>query len=417
MQLSATRSLTYKLRTLLQKIQLLGLSDESDEYLIQIIRLLNTVTLVTIGFGLGYIIISLFSVQFTFSLVVLCNSILVSIVFLLNHKKKFIASRLYFLVLVNLGLATNCFILGRESGIHFFYVVSASLPFIFFKHSELKFIIPSVSLSLVFFIIFQFDLIAYSYFQNLANQELIYNVSLISTFCWTLFNFYYIAHRNHNSLVAINEKNSTIKNALAQKSILLNEVHHRVKNNLQIIISLLYLQSQKTDDNKIKQMFEDFSHRLRSISSVHELLYSTNDFSKITVKTYIEKLIDDIQVAQQNNEISTSIDCDIEDISISLEDGIPLGLIVNEIVTNSLKYGIVNNSVNIKIQLTEKNGLIDIVLQDSGRGFDYNEQLNNSKSLGLFLVNGLAEQIGGEITTDISDKGSIYHIRFEHRAA
>ncbi|UKN00335.1 sensor histidine kinase [Paracrocinitomix mangrovi] len=401
------------MKTFLNKIQHLGISDETDQGLVQIIKLLNSITLVTIGFGILYFFISLGIAQYSMTYIVIINSILISGVFIFNNKKYYKTSRLYFLSLVNIGLALNCVFFGKESGIHFFYLVSASLPFIFFRNSELKLIVISVLMPTTFFVLIQFNAFPTNYIQHIDNLQLIFNMSMISSFVWTIINFYIVAQKNHKSMVEINDKNLEINNALDQKSILLQEVHHRVKNNLQIIISLLNLQSVKTEDEKTKQLLEESSNRIRSISSVHELLYSTKDFSNISAKTYIEHLIENIELSQLNKEVSTAINYHIEDVSLSLEKGIPLGLIINEIVTNSLKHAVVENAVNIDIQLNSNNNSIDVLIKDSGKGFDFESQLQNDHSLGLFLIKTIIEQIDGNLDTDISEKGTQYHIQFE----
>lgn len=391
----------------------MGTLDAGDERLKESIRLLNVVTLVTICFGLIYMVISLFINQLFFVSVLALNTFLVSIVFLLNKKGLYVTSRLYFLTLVNIGLLTNCYLFGKESGIHFFYLVSASVPFIFFSIKEFRLILATSLLSVIMFVIVQTSLV-HSHFVLSAQQlDFLYNSSILSAFIWTTYNFYFIGKRNSKAVEVIREQNDTISNTLKQKEVLLQEVHHRVKNNLQIVISLLNLQASTLQDETARSKFRESGSRIRSISTVHELLYATKDLSSIPIKDYIENLIKNLASTFSGPKLIIQYKLDVEDIQISMENAVPLGLIINEIFTNSMKHAAVDNKVNLTLDISKKYDKITVIATDQGNGFDFEEQLNKDKSIGLLLISELAEQINGQLERNITSEGTKYILSFE----
>lgn len=260
----------------------------------------------------------------------------------------------------------------------------------------------------------QFDFISPIVLLENEKIKLIFHLSLISSFAWTLYNFYYISKKNNNAVVKINKQNRIIKNTLKQKEILLQEVHHRVKNNLQIVVSLINLQSTKIENEDIKVIFNENARRIRSIASVHELLYSTKDFANVSAKDYVEQLIEAIKASQSNPNLSAIINHEIKDIKISLDKAIPLGLIVNEIITNSIKHSAIQNKVQINVNLQKNENKIEVEAHDNGKGFDYEKELNNDKSIGLFLITELTNQIDGVLSYDIGERGTKYKISFKN---
>lgn len=391
----------------------MGALNTGDERLKESIKLLNVVTLVTICFGLIYMVISLFINQLFFVSVLALNTFLVSIVFVLNKQGLYVTSRLYFLTLVNIGLFTNCYLFGKESGIHFFYMVSASVPFIFFRIKEFKLILATSLLSVIMFILVQTSLVHSHFSLSSEHLNLLYNSSVLSAFVWTTYNFYFIGKRNNRAMAVINQQNETISNTLKQKEILLQEVHHRVKNNLQIVISLLNLQESTVEDESARSKFRESGGRIRSISAVHELLYSTKDFSCISIKDYSENLIKNMVKTFSGPDLTIHYNMEVDDILISMENAVPLGLIINEIFTNSIKHSVVFNEVHLDLKISKKYDKITMEVSDKGNGFDFEEQLNKDKSIGLLLISELSDQIDGQLERKITSEGTKYILSFE----
>jgi PAS domain S-box-containing protein len=204
-----------------------------------------------------------------------------------------------------------------------------------------------------------------------------------------------------------------IKASLKEKEILLKEIHHRVKNNLQIISSLLNLQSEYIHDEESRELFNDSLNRIRSMALIHERLYQSENFSKINVQEYIKDITNYLLRTYKRNQRSVIINVEIENVSFSIESAIPLGLIINEVVSNSLKYAFTDRGsgiISIKMH-GGANGSFHLILKDDGVGMSESIDFRNTKSLGLQLVNSLVEQLDGQI--ELSRKeGTEYTIIF-----
>lgn len=204
-----------------------------------------------------------------------------------------------------------------------------------------------------------------------------------------------------------------IRASLHEKEVLLKEVHHRVKNNLQVINSILNLQADTIADEKVRDIFNDTRARIRSIALVHERLYQTKDLSNIDFGEYVDGLVSDLFRAFgiEGGRISYSLE--IKYSSIPIDKTVNCGLIINEIISNSLKYAFPDNrvgNIEIKLEKDEKN-FIHLWVGDDGIGLPSGFDYRKTDSLGLKLVNGLSSEIGGKI--DVETKmGTKFHIMF-----
>jgi two-component sensor histidine kinase/tetratricopeptide (TPR) repeat protein len=198
-----------------------------------------------------------------------------------------------------------------------------------------------------------------------------------------------------------------------EKETLLKEIHHRVKNNLQIIKSLIRLQNSAVEDEKMHAILLEFEQRVSSMALVHESLYKSDDLAKVNVGSYYEDLINDlIEAYNVKQEVEAEISIDIEDLG--LDTLVPLGLLTNEIISNSLKHGFDRNTNGI-IKVVLKNiedGRFQLLIGDNGKGFDFEKQRLNESSLGTELILALVEQLDGEYEFS-NDGGSYYQITFK----
>ncbi|MGC9516221.1 MAG: sensor histidine kinase [Methanomicrobiales archaeon] len=203
-----------------------------------------------------------------------------------------------------------------------------------------------------------------------------------------------------------------LKKVMSKNEMLLKEIHHRVKNNLQIISSILNLQSFYLTDKKSLEALTDCKNRVRSMGMVHEKLYQSGDFAKIEVKDYIESVALEIFKSYALNPEQIKVKMEIEDISLDINQSIAIGLIVNELLTNSIKYAFPQKKGNIEIKISKKgDDKISMLIQDDGIGFPADFELVKSETLGLQLVNNLVSQLDGEITLDRSS-GTKFIIEF-----
>ncbi len=207
-----------------------------------------------------------------------------------------------------------------------------------------------------------------------------------------------------------------LEKKLGEKEMLLKEVHHRVKNNLQTVSSLLSLQARAIEDAKINSIIKSSQNRVVSMAMVHEMLYKRDDYSsKIELKPYVRELVEYLIRSLKGNEHHIDTTLNIGDLKLSIDTVIPLGLIINETVTNALKYGIPGTTEGeILINLSKKGGnTYEMYLGDNGIGFPEDVNPQTSKSLGLKLIHNLSRQLKGTIARDTNTKGTYYQINFE----
>jgi PAS domain S-box-containing protein len=203
-----------------------------------------------------------------------------------------------------------------------------------------------------------------------------------------------------------------IKKSLKDKEILLKEIHHRVKNNLMIISSLLNLQSGYIKDTESQDIFKESQNRARSMALIHERLYQSTDQKKINFGDYIQTLSKELFRAYVADSRLIELDIDVEDIMLDINTTIPLGLILNELITNSLKHAFPEGtSGKVHVDLHLKDDHYEITVKDNGIGFPENIDYENTDTLGLKLVNSLTGQIDGEIDMEHGE-GTTFKIRF-----
>jgi two-component sensor histidine kinase len=212
-------------------------------------------------------------------------------------------------------------------------------------------------------------------------------------------------------------ESSTI--SLHEKEVLLKEIHHRVKNNLQVISSLLNLQSATITDPHSLEKFNESINRIRSMAMVHEKLYQGSDLSRIDMNEYIMSLVNYLNSVYNNAglEVKIVVNVDMKSPSFRIEEAVPCGLIINELVTNAFKYAFLKKKKgDLYIGFQErksgtqyKSYLLEV--RDDGSGLPDEIDVNNTPTLGLQLVSLLTDQIGGKLKVE-REKGTYFQIRF-----
>ncbi|MBT8382740.1 MAG: PAS domain S-box protein [Ignavibacteria bacterium] len=200
-----------------------------------------------------------------------------------------------------------------------------------------------------------------------------------------------------------------IQNSLREKEILLREVHHRVKNNLQTITSLLDLQAESIKDEGSRKAFKSSQSRIRSMALIHEGLYKSENLERIKAQEHIQHLIEYLRGTYQTNDANIEIKTNVENLYLNLDTAIPCGLIINELVSNSMKYAFRVIQRGVVIITLQKLGTENLTLKvaDNGTGIPNDVTLASTKSLGLQLVNFLTEQLNGKLKIDRTDGTAI----------
>lgn len=214
-----------------------------------------------------------------------------------------------------------------------------------------------------------------------------------------------------NNIVEIKHAEEKIKASLEEKELLLRELHHRVKNNLQIILSLINLQSNGIKDQKDLEIFRESQSRVKSMAIIHEKLYESTDFANVNFEEYIQSLVRYLISYYSADLIKVEIDVE-KDIVLNMDTSVPCGLIINELVTNSIKHGFEGkNSGKIYIKLQSDDGCLTLIVGDDGIGLPRGVDIENPQKLGLQLVKSLTDQLDGKIEFDGSN-GTEFTVQF-----
>ena len=214
------------------------------------------------------------------------------------------------------------------------------------------------------------------------------------------------------------EYEKQLEESIKEKEVLLKEVHHRVKNNMQVISSILNLQSSYISDETALDMLRESQDRIKSMSFVHESLYQSNTLSEVNFAEYIQNIARNLYHSYGRPGGGIGLEFALDDIYLNLDTSIPCGLIINEVVSNSLKYAFQGReSGTVKIHFSkESDGKLKLIVSDDGIGLPKNFDIENAESLGLQLVTTLITQIGGELEIDSSEvTGTSFNILFKEQ--
>jgi PAS domain S-box-containing protein len=214
-------------------------------------------------------------------------------------------------------------------------------------------------------------------------------------------------------ITAHKEAERQVRASLDEKETLLKEIHHRVKNNLQIVSSLISLQARHLSESAAEELFGEYQRRVRSIALVHEQLYKSADLAHIEFRDYIETLVAGLFHALRASERSIRHEVDAGDVELGIDSAIPCGLIINELVTNSLKHAFPSGmSGCVRITLTPAAGnKLKLVVSDDGIGLPKDIDPRNASSLGLELIDAIGRQLRAQVVVT-RDRGTTFEFTF-----
>jgi len=220
--------------------------------------------------------------------------------------------------------------------------------------------------------------------------------------------------RDNEQTAALQAEKAKLEQANERIVVLIKEMHHRVKNNLQVIASLLRLQASTMEDERLQTAFDQSQSRVMSMALIHEKLYQGDELATLDVALYLQELF--AELIRVNNvgeriQYRTHID---QGLSFDLNTMVPLGLLLNELITNSFKHAFTGRATgHIKLAITSvQDGSYDLIYTDDGVGIPLSKMQPDGTSLGVSLIESLAEQLNGRMTVEGGDKGTYYHIRF-----
>jgi len=209
------------------------------------------------------------------------------------------------------------------------------------------------------------------------------------------------------------EAEEYLKKSLAEKDVLLREVHHRVKNNMQIISSILRMQGRTIEDPRLKDILQESQNRIHSMALIHENLYSNESLANIRFANYVQSLSGNIARTYANQQAKVRFDYDIDDAYLPIDVAIPCGLIINELISNSFKYAFKEKDKGIiGIHFKKMDGdKYRLSVFDDGVGIAPDIDITKTRSLGMKIIHKLVKQIDGELETDFTE-GTKFIITF-----
>lgn len=231
-----------------------------------------------------------------------------------------------------------------------------------------------------------------------------------------LYNRYRLKQRNHAKLELkekeINQKNINLRHLLDEKEWLLKEIHHRVKNNLQTVISLLNSQSAYLDNDMALSAIKNSQHRIHSMSLIHQKLYNSENISTINMPNYIKELVEYLKESFNTGQ-RIRFEINVAPLELDVAQAVPLGLILNESITNSIKYAFPENHTGmIKVTLEKvKESYYLLTISDNGIGFDISSSSERKNSFGMSLIKGLSDDLDAKLSIE-NQNGTVIKIEF-----
>ncbi len=219
-----------------------------------------------------------------------------------------------------------------------------------------------------------------------------------------------VAQLNFRDITQRKDQEESLRRSVEEKAVLVREIHHRVKNNLQVIVSLLSLQANYTNDREAIAAFEDMEGRVRAIAHIHETLYATPDLAQIEFAAYLANLVRELLLLHSKVPNGIALDLKTEEMVLDMEQAIPLGLVANELILNALKHGLAGGRGRLEVALTYKrdrehvldaqlldDGWAQLRVFDSGPGLPADIDLSQARSMGFRLLNLLTKQLRGKV--------------------
>jgi two-component sensor histidine kinase len=207
-----------------------------------------------------------------------------------------------------------------------------------------------------------------------------------------------------------------IKASLREKEVLLKEIHHRVKNNLQTIVSLLNLQAGYSKDKLAVEVFKNSQERVRAMALIHERLYESRDLSQIDFQGYIHSLVAHLFESYSLKPDYVQLKMQVEDVALDIDTAIPLGLLINELVSNALKHAFPNDRKgDLRVSLGESEDEAydyTLIVEDNGVGFPGGADFQDSQTLGMVLISSLVKKLKGIMDLDRKN-GTRFAIKFK----
>lgn len=379
----------------------------------RVVRLINTICVFTIGLTLLITLLNIFTAGYPPS--TLIAGVLTAGFFGLpvwfNYKNKLNVAKWVTILLFNQVCLTGYFLSPYQMASWIVVITIFPLYIVLFSNKKTIFVLSTITFSFVcLYIYFQSQpghvpLVEYDKDQIVITQMVYYLTSVLGL----IFLMFFVKSN-------LSDHKEKLEEALKEKELLLKEVHHRVKNNLQVISSLFNIQERKLQENAIsaKEVINAAQGRIQSMALVHEHLYNNEDLTLITLEPYIKRLCYNIMNIYHPLSDKVKLTIVGDEILLEIDNIIPIGLIINEAITNSFKYAFAETkSPEITISFKQIKTEIELEISDNGKGYKSLKTESKYRGIGLQLIDDMTMQLNGENTIKINN-GVKHKIIFNH---
>lgn len=392
----------------LKKLYLIGVQPEQDVFHVRLVKAINIFSINGIFCMIFAALYGTFAQNNPTSYSILFTVPFFFLTIWLNYLKKVYWAATLLFVSNSLILTFYSFRTGEESYTHILFILMIIALSLLYRRNEIRFYFflnLFFIVSCIIFVLVGFEL---NWFSRILDPSINFSEQrqlnfIILVFCSLLFSM----------VVAITYQvqHKAMEMALKEQKVLLAEVNHRVKNNLAVIISLLNLQSDSVKDEKVSVALHDIRNRVMSMALVHNKMYQNKDKNSILLDLYIRELVDEISTSI-NMKKELGVQLYVANISINLSQAIPLGLILNELITNSMKHAFgetLEPVINVRLNVLKDN-YVELIYRDNGKGI-MSESIEQNRGLGLELIRSLSEQLDG-VPSFHNNKGLVFNLTF-----
>ncbi len=348
-------------------------------------------------------------------------ALLLLLVFIFNSNKNYALATSTLFVVINLSLFYFSSYTGVNGGVNFYYFpLMLGIAFLF-DFRKRTVVLTHFVISLVMLVLLQLtdnrlfidNSLTPETLSQMYKYNLITSILIIGFFVYLYVSF--SIEQNKILLQRIEDRRlseQNIQKALNEKEILLTEVHHRVKNNLAVIVGLFNLKVNSVNNPEAREILNECSNRVRSMALVHNKLYTSTAFDNIDFGAYIKDLAEEIKSSYPTQTYNIKVDVNIYDFKLNINAAIPCGLILNEVLTNCYKHAfdsLSKGEIYIALNKTEKN-LLQLLVSDNGKGIK--EDFKNKDTLGMVVIDALTNQLSGEYSYT-NNNGTCFNLEFK----
>lgn len=408
--------MTKRLKKLLRKTFLIGVSLERSRIENKKIILVNQINAIIIATSvLSGLLIMMSNYKVGFP--ILGFGVLYLIPFMLQSKGKIVFARNSMLFFATFSIGVFSYILGFEKGVVFYiFPILVAMGYTFpYKHIKELLLQFLFLLAVVIFLVYD-ELNKDSTFK----PNIMFWINLIYSYIYSTLIVLLYSYKSQKDLEVYSKKVTFRKKAqqissksLKEKEVLIAEIHHRVKNNLAVISSMINLQLSKDIVPEAKEVLKESAGRISSMSLVHEKLYNQKDLSNVEIKDYIDSLIEELKYTYKESVGEVQLDMNVDTFHVNINQAVPIGLILNELVSNAFKHAFKNyNNPKLIITCNQVGKNIILSVKDNGNGFDY-DKIKVKPTLGITIIESLSEQLEGTFEFNSNpNKGTDFILSF-----